>query len=203
MIVGAQVGDQRVLLLTARARGPVGPNRFAVAARQELHAPVVDRRIVHREPARRRAAVVGVDPVRLVLVPREDRVDSPWLLGQQLVEVERHPLAAQLLGDRVTDALEGVALPFGEVDARQHHVEDGVGRGIGAEFAGDHVVQIAALDVDLAAHERVVDGIEFGQFVLAHHGGKMDVAVALEPCPFVVGDVVAVTRSRSHATERT
>ena len=48
-------------------------------------------------------------------MPHEHGVGAPRLLGEQLVEVERHPFTAQLLGDRMTDTFERVVLPPGEV----------------------------------------------------------------------------------------
>ena len=122
----------------------VGAHRLAMAAGEELHAPVLDRRVVDRQPARGRAAIVGVDPVGLVLVPAEHRVVTARLLRQQLVEVDDHALAAELGGDARGPALEDVALPRGVVAAGHHHVDDGVARRIGAVLARRHVVEVLA-----------------------------------------------------------
>ena len=159
-VIGAQIGHQRVLVLTTAAERPMGPHRLAMAPGQELHAPVGDRRVVDRQPTRGRSAVVGVDPVGLVLMPGEHSVDATGLFRQELVEVEHHSLTAQLLGDRQADTFEDVALPVGVVAPRQHHVEDRVVGRVGAVLPRHHVVQVLARHVDLATHERVVDHLD-------------------------------------------
>ena len=75
-VIRAEVGDQCVARRPVAVQRAVRPHGLAVRAGEELHAPVLERGVVHGEPARRGAAVVGVDPVRLVLVPVEDGVGS-------------------------------------------------------------------------------------------------------------------------------
>ena len=163
---------------------------------------VVDGGVIERKPARCGATVVGVDPVRLILVPREHGVLTAGLLGEQLVEVECHPLTAELLGNRLADPLEHVALPLRVVHPRQHHIEDRVVRRVGPELARHHVVQVASDDVDLATHERVVDRIERGELVLGQDPREVDVAVLGEAASLVLGDDVPISRTMSHVDER-
>ncbi len=133
-VIGSEIGHQRVLILTGATEGAMRPNRLAMAPGKELHAPVLDRGVVDREPTSCGSAIFGVDPVGLILMPSEDGVSSARLLGEELVEVEHHALAAQLLGNRQPDTFEDVVLPVGVVSPRQHHVEDRIGRWIGAKL---------------------------------------------------------------------
>ncbi len=177
----------------------VWPHRLAMAAGQELHATVLHRRVVDRQPARRRAPIVGVDPVRLVLVPGEHGVVTPGLLGQQLVEVDDHALAAELPGDARRPPLEHVALPRRVVPAGHHHVDDGVPRWIGAVFPGRHVVEVLAGHGDLAAQEAVVDRLDVDQLGLRQHAVQVHVAVAAERLLLRVADDVVVAAPAGRA----
>ncbi len=112
LVIGAQVGHQRVLFLPARPGRSMGAHRLTMAAGEELHASVVDGGVIERQPTGCGPAVVGVDPVRLILVPGEHGVLTAGLFREQLVEVERHSLTAELLGNRLTDPFEHVALPL-------------------------------------------------------------------------------------------
>ena len=93
-------------------KGPVRPNRFVVASGEELHAAVLQGGVFDREPTRGGAAVVGLDPVGLVLVPVKHGFGFVRALGEKLIEVDRHSFAAQLLGNRLGAEFEHVALPL-------------------------------------------------------------------------------------------
>ena len=198
-VTGSELGDESVTGVAVTMEGMVGPHRLAMAARQELHATVLDGRLVDGQPARGRAPIVGVDPVRLVLMPGEYGVVAPWLLGQQLVEVDDHALAAELLGDARRPPLEHVALPRRVVTARHHHVDDGVSRRIRAVLPGRHVVEVLAGHGDLAAQEAVVDRLDVGQLGLGEHGTEVDVAVTAKGLPLGVADEVVVAAPARHA----
>ena len=123
-------------------------------------------------------------------MPGEDRVGLVGLLGQQLVVVDRHAVATQLLGDVGCPTLIDVALPGREVPPGQHHVDDGVVGGVASVVPG-HVAEVLTRDLDLAPQEAVVVDLELSHLLLGEHPGQVDVAVLLEASAIVLVDAVA------------
>ena len=113
-------------------------------------------------------------------MPGEHGVVATRLLGEELIEVDDHALAAQLPGDARRPALEEVALPRGVVAARHHHVDDRVPGWIAAVLTGRHVVEVLAGDGDLPAEEPVVDLFDPDQLVLRQDPLEVHESVALE-----------------------
>ena len=131
-------------------------------------------------------------------MPGEHGIGLVWLLREQLVVVDDHPITTELGGDVGSSTLVDVALPLGEVRARQHHVDDRVVLRIAAVVAG-HVAEVLAHHVDLATQEPVVHLFDAGDLVVREDTGEMDEAVLGEAPPIVVvDDVPAVDVELSH-----
>ena len=134
-------------------------------------------------------------------MPCEHGIGAAGLLREELVEVEHHAFAAQLLGNRQPDTFEDVVLPVGVVAPRQHHVEDRVVARIGPVLPRHHVGEVLAGHVDLAPHERVVDDLDGVDLVGAQHAREMDVSVPLEADLFVITDHIPVADTLTHRFE--
>ena len=122
-------------------------------------------------------------------MPGEHRVVLEGLLGQQLVVVDHHAGAAELLGDRGGPPLVHVALPGREVAAGQHHVDDRVVGRVAPVVAG-HVAVVLAGHLDLTAQEAVVVDLQLGHLLVGQESGEVDVALFGELPAMVVADGV-------------
>ena len=185
LLTGSQVGHQRVACFAIAMQWSMRTNRLVLCTRQKLHASVGEGGVVDGQPARRGATVGCVDPIRLILVPREDGIVTKRLFCQQLIEVDHHAVTAQLTGNRCCTALEKISLQRGQILARQHHVDDGVRRWISTELPRGHVVEVTAFNVNLPLQERLVRIVDDLHLRLRHHTTQMHVAISAKTFEFL------------------
>jgi len=128
-------------------------------------------------------------------VPRKDRLGLHGLLVEQLVVVDAERAArVELAHDVGGAALVHGALQRRLVDARQHGVDDAEVRRLDVE-ALRHVTVVALHaphELLVAAHERVVHGLDGRELLLGEELGQRHVAVAVEGRRRAVGQRVAV-----------